>query len=372
MTSIASKIGQPQRIVIFRALVLGDLLCTTPALRAIRHTCPDAEITLVGLPWAKNFVSRYPHLIDQFMEFPGYPGLPEIQPDLKKIPEFFKAAQSKNFDLAIQMHGSGAYVNSITVLMGARRNAGFYVKGDYCPDPKMFMQFPSEEHEIIKYIRLTEFLGAPTQGLHLEFPLTAQDVQEYLSIPGVEQLTGDYVCIHPGSRLLSRRWLPERFAQVAEKIASWGMKVVLTGSNEEKELTDFVSRMIKAPHMNLAGKTSLGALGVLLKNSRMLISNDTGLSHVASALQVPSVIVISGSDFNRWVPLNRKLHKFVYADVDCRPCMYEVCPIGQLCARAVSVDDVLSSVRELVRGENTYESSNHQRTRVASGAFREC
>src|SRR5207253_2044474 len=108
---------------------------------------------------------------DSFIEFPGYPGLPERDADIQQFPDFIKNIQSQKFDMALQMHGSGSFVNSITMMMGAQLSAGFYEKGDYCPDPFWFTPFPVDEHEIRIYLRLMSFLGIPLQGIHLEFPL---------------------------------------------------------------------------------------------------------------------------------------------------------------------------------------------------------
>jgi ADP-heptose:LPS heptosyltransferase len=128
-----NKIREPKSIAIFRALMLGDLLCTVPSLRALRQTFPQTKMTLIGLPWAKGFAQRFSHLIDDFMPFPGYPGLPEITPDIEKIPAFFQEAQARKFDVALQMHGSGSYVNSIVSLFGAAHTGGFFFRGEYCP-----------------------------------------------------------------------------------------------------------------------------------------------------------------------------------------------------------------------------------------------
>ncbi len=339
----------PQSIVVLRALMLGDLLCTLPAFRALRHAFPLSKITLVGLPWAKGFVERFHNYFDEFIEFPGYPGLPERKTATEKIPEFLKKVQRRHFDLALQMHGSGSFVNSVLMVFGSKINAGFYEK-DYCPDPEWFMSFPQEEHEIFIYLRLMDFLGIPLKGIELEFPLTQQDRKEFDQIHETRELTKtDYVCIHPGARLLTRRWQPERFAQVANRLAQSGLKIVLTGGLDEIGLVDEVCCLIEYPYINLVGKTSLGALGILLKKSKLLISNDTGVSHVAAALKVPSVIIVTGSDPYRWAPLDIDLHKTIFYDVSCRPCSYQSCPFGLACAKLVEVEEVVLKAQALLR-----------------------
>src|SRR5262249_52412166 len=149
----------PRRIAIFRALQLGDLLCVTPALRALRTALGDAEIVLIGLPWAKNFAARFTHYLNGFREFPGYPGLPEQLPDCSRILAFLKKMQADRFDLILQMHGNGIVTNPLVMLFNARATAGFFVPGGYCPDPQRFLPYPVHEPEIRRHLRLLEFLG---------------------------------------------------------------------------------------------------------------------------------------------------------------------------------------------------------------------
>src|SRR4051812_17611129 len=91
----------PRRIAIFQALNLGDFLCATPALRAIRRRFPQAQITLIGREWARDFVTRLPS-IDRFYPFPGFPGIAE-SPESTPVAKGLTPA----YDLVIQMHGSG-------------------------------------------------------------------------------------------------------------------------------------------------------------------------------------------------------------------------------------------------------------------------
>ncbi|RYE29846.1 MAG: LPS biosynthesis glycosyltransferase, partial [Sphingobacteriaceae bacterium] len=97
-----------KKIVVFRALQLGDLLCSIPAFRALRTTYPEAKITLVGLPWAESLLTRFSDYFDAFIAFPGYPGLPEQEINPQKITAFLQEIQAQNFDLALQMQGNGS------------------------------------------------------------------------------------------------------------------------------------------------------------------------------------------------------------------------------------------------------------------------
>ncbi len=300
----------PRRIVVLRALQLGDMLCAVPALRALRAAVPDAEIVLIGLPWARWFVARFDRYLDGFCEFPGYPGLPEQAPRLDRIPLFLAEMQRERFDLAIQLHGSGSFVNPLTVLLGAHHCAGFFSPGDYCPDPDRFMLWPDHGLEIRRLVRLMEFLGAPAKGEHLEFPLREEDMEALHAIPEIRDLMpGSYVCIHAGASVAERRWPVERFAAVGRALADRGLEIVLTGTEAEAGLVRALADYLPGRCRNLAGRTDLGALGALLRRARLLVSNDTGVSHIAAALGVPSIVISTGNNPERWAPIDRSLHR---------------------------------------------------------------
>jgi ADP-heptose:LPS heptosyltransferase len=313
MLCLETVLQKPKRILVVRALPgLGDLLCSVPALRALRAAFPTAQISFLGLPEMRWFGDRFSHLLDEWVEFPGYPGIPEGWQGVAAIPPFLAAQQSQNYDVAIQLHGNGSNINPFLMLLGAKLNAGFFVPGQWCPDPQRFLSYPDTEPEIWRMLRLLEFLQIPLQGDRLEFPLSPADDQagaEFVQRFGLRP--GSYVCIHPGTSGRDRRWSGEGFAAIADALAQKGYTVVLTGSAAEHPLTHAVAQTMAQPAINLAGQTELGTLAVLLRQAALLVCNDTGISHLAAATKTPSVVIFSNSEQHRWAPLNGDRHRVV-------------------------------------------------------------
>lgn len=149
------------KIVIFRALHLGDMLNAVPAFRALRTACPHAPIALMGFHWCAEFVERFGAYLDEFIFFPGFPGLPEQTPDLPALLSMLKDVQARDFDLAIQMQGSGDIVNPMIGLFGAKQTAGYFLPGQYCPAPNYFVEYPDGLPESWQHLRLIETKHQP-------------------------------------------------------------------------------------------------------------------------------------------------------------------------------------------------------------------
>jgi ADP-heptose:LPS heptosyltransferase len=157
-----------------------------------------------------------------------------------------------------------------------------------------------------------------------------------------------FACVHAGAQLPSRRWLPERFAAVADALAQRGLRIVLTGSAPEAALTRSVRSHMTQPALDLAGRTSVFELGALVERAELVVCNDTGLSHIAAALGTPSVVISSGADAERWAPLDSRRHRVIWRQVPCRPCAHRDCPYGHECARGVATADVIDAASALL------------------------
>ncbi|WP_034388906.1 glycosyltransferase family 9 protein [Deinococcus sp. YIM 77859] len=320
-----------QRVLVFRALPgLGDLLCLVPALRALRAGRPEAEITLLGLPQAAPVVKRFPELIDHLLPFPGFPGLPEQPVQQAELLTLLTTVQGK-YDLALQLHGSGPISNVLVSLLGARQVAGRFLPGQWCPDPGHFLPWEEGQPEPLVWLRLLEFLGYPARGEELTFPIHEADQAALRALPEAHTLEpGHYAVLHPGASRPERRWPPQRFAAVAERLAGQGLRVVLTGTAGEAALTRAVREALTGDMLDLTGQTDLGSLAALLAGARLLVSGDTGVSHLAAATRTPSVVVFLASDPARWAPLDRERHRVIVGD---------------------DLDAVLTSMDEVLRGE---------------------
>lgn len=309
-----------KKIAILRALNLGDSLCIIPAIRALKNAFPEAEVTLIGLPWQKKFIKRFSDYFQDFISFPGWPGLPEQAFVPSKVTEFLEEVQHRQFDLVLQMQGSGSFTNPMCMLFDGKRVAGLRMEGNYCPDEKLFPVFREDKNEIERFLYLIKkALAIPADNASLEFPITQKEYEHCEQI--CERLSlehGNYVCIHPGARDAKRRWPAENFAFIGDRLAEAGYTILITGDVGEKALTKQVAGLMNFSAIDLVaaeGHTGLGELAALIENGAALFCNDTGVSHIASATKTPSVIVFSAySDPGRWAPLDKTLHVPVYKE----------------------------------------------------------
>lgn len=321
-------------VLVFRALQLGDMLCAVPALRALRTALPHAKITLAGLPWASQFADRFRRYIDEFVAFPGHAALAEQPVQQHAVQDFYHTMRARRFSLALQLHGSGETSNGVVQSMGAQRAAGYASPGSpVCEDPAFCcLPYPDHGAEPVRLLDFVTRLGAPDAGPGLEFPLYDADWAELTASGlGAGLAPGSYFCVHPGARFRDKCWPPQCFAEVADRLAlESGLSVVLTGSAKEADLTQAVAAHMTTPAIDAAGPISIGAMAALMSRARLLICNDTGVSHIAAGLRLPSVVIFSKADLARWSPLDRRLHR----------CLWD--------PEAEKADEVLAQARQLL------------------------
>lgn len=299
-----------RRIAVLRALFLGDFLCAEPALRALKERFPLAELIYIGLPWIEPFLCRYDY-IDGFLPFPGCEGIAEVPYCPETTLTFLDRLRALHLDLAVQMHGSGPASNGFVAGLGASVSLGYTPRGTSAP-LTLPVPYPGDHiHEARKWLALVAHVGAtgPAQPTLPILPEEESDVAEWLR---PLDRARPIIALHAGARDPARRWPPECFAALADRLWSQlGCQIILTGSQDDASANEALRKRCCAPVLDLCGRTSIGALAALLRHTDLLVTNDSGPSHIAWAHAVPSVVLFGPTDPARWAPLNHDLHRAV-------------------------------------------------------------
>ena len=341
----------PRKVAVVRASRIGDYICATPALRSLRVALPDAEIALIGLPFVRDLVMRSRHL-DRFVEFPGFPGMAEQFFDARRALEFFQAMQAEEFDLAVQLNGSGVYANPFTLMLGARYTVGFIADGDWPSRLDAACPLPDAGPEVERWLVLTTFLGAPSEGAEMEFPIWRTDlaVAAELLADAARPLIG----LQPGSREENKCWPAGRFAEAGRALRDrLGGTIVLLGGPDEEGIAAEIDSELSGRVLNLAGRTSVPQLGAVVGQLTILLTNDSGPAHIAYALGTPTVTIFGGTDPARWGPPLLPRHQVVTA-----PGTEPGEPVGGEAPIArVAVPDVVQAALRALQGADAAENS---------------
>lgn len=252
---------------------IGDFMCGIPALRAMKSARPDCRFELVGLPFVRPLVERSPW-IDDLIEFPGFPGIAEQFFEARRFAGWMIEMQERDFDLAVQIYGSGVYSNPAALLIGARRTAGFVRASDSSGRLDLGLAMPDAGHQVDRALALAAALGAEPRGRHLEFPLRSEDVCTARGILAGRRRP--VVAIHSGARDAARRW--HSAATVAANLEADGASVLRIGTDPG------------------CLPTSLPVLGALLASCDLFLTTDSGPAHIAYGVGAPSLTVFPTGD----------------------------------------------------------------------------
>jgi ADP-heptose:LPS heptosyltransferase len=339
------------KIAVLRANALGDLIFVLPALEAVRTAFPRAEIVLLGRAMHRELLGGRPGPVDRVLALPairGVSGPDHQETDERDRKRALETLRLERFDVAVQMHGGGTNSNPFVNQMGARLTAGLRAPG---ADPlDLWVPYVYYQHEVCRYLEVAALLGASATGLEPRLQVLEDDLHE--AAPVLSQLDGPFVVLHPGASDVRRRWPPERFAEVGDRLAGAGASVVVTGTPTEAALAREVVVRMTRPAVDACGRLSLRGLVGLLSRCALAVANDTGPLHLAVAVGKPTVGIFWRGNMVNCAPLMRSRHRPLPAWQDSCPvcgrqaseprCEHDVCFVTE-----VSVDQVAEAALEL-------------------------
>jgi len=338
-----------KRILVIRLDKIGDVVLSTPVIKALRDAYPDSYIAFMVRPYAKQVVKGNPYL-DRALVYDKYRDEKGIIGNWKFISELRK----RRFDIAIILHPTKRshivpFLAGIPERVGYDRKLGFLLTKKVPHTKQMGLK-----HEIDYTLDMLRYIGVEPKDRTLHMPINDMSdakVRHIFEVNGIGE-NDTTVVINPGASCPSKRWPPENFAKVADRLMEkYGTKVILISSGEEKMIGADVAHSMKVHPVNLCGVTTVGDLASILKRSKLLISNDSGPVHIACALGTPVVAIFGRNEAGlspaRWGPTGKDdivLHK----DVGCKVCLAHKCRIGFKCLNAITVEEVLEAADRIL------------------------
>ncbi|WP_053572254.1 glycosyltransferase family 9 protein [Caballeronia cordobensis] len=355
-----------KRILCIRLDNLGDVLMTTPALHALRGAQPGRHLTLLASRAGKA-AAPFIDAIDDVIEYDA-PWVKQDAP-IDTLADLAMRARlaASQFDAAVIF--SVYSQNPLPAAMLCHL-AGIPLRLAHCREnPYGLLTDWAQEtepqhgtrHEVERQLALVARVGARTGDTRMRFAVHDHDA-ESLSIKlrerGVDP-HAPFIIVHPGASAASRRYPVERFAQVIQRLgAHLQWPILVTGSRGESPLCREACGS-NARAIDLSGALELGELAALIDRARVLLSNNSGPVHLASALGTPVVdlYALTNPQHMPW----QTPHRVLYHDVPCRWCYRSVCPEGHhACLVQVSVDEVVSAVLELTEADPSLINSTLQ------------
>lgn len=327
---------------------IGDVVLTTPAIRAVRQNFPESYLAMMVQPYTAAVIKNNPHL-NEVIIYDKRGKHKTLWGSLK----FARALKAKKFDLAFIFHPTNR-VNIITFLariperIGYNRKCGFLLTRKI-PDNK----YKGEKHEIEYNFEVLATRGIFPTDKKVEMFLSLDEENFATKFLNDSRINRDLplVAIQPGASCPSKRWPIERFAEVGKKLMERiPINFVIIGSQEEAPLLRNLQELLP-PKAILAQGFSLGNLAAILKYARLFISNDTGPVHIAAALGTPSLVIFGrnqpGLSPRRWQPWGNQ-HIIFHKDVGCQICLAHNCQKDFQCLQAITSFEVFQAAERIL------------------------
>ena len=342
---------QYQRILILRTDRLGDVLLSTPVVKALRQSFPQSYISMLVSPYTKDVLDGNLAL-DEIITF---------DKDAKNSQgwwatfTFIQFLRKKKFDLAIVLHPT-IRMHLLTFLAGIPKRLGYDRKfGFLLTDRIKHTKQYGQKHESEYALDLVRYLGIVPIDKTLFMPIK-QESEKWVEVLFSQAQIKDsdkLLVIHPAASCHSRIWPGERFAQVADKLAGqYGFKVIIVSGPKDIQKAEVVIKNMRIKALNLAGKTSISQLASLLNRCQLFISTDSGPMHIASALGVPVITIFgrsqAGLSPQRWGSLGEK-SRVLHKTVGCTICLAHNCQKDFACLKATTVEDVLLAAESILK-----------------------
>ena len=339
----------PQKILLIRLSSLGDIVLTTPAIRAVRAHFRDAYIAMLVAKQSAEILRENPYL-DEIITFDRR----AKDKDTREMLRIIRLLRERKFTLAIDLQRKFR-TGLLMAFSGAPERIG---KGRFCT---VRVQEQGNKHATAHYFDVLHAAGIPAEDQGLELFLSESErfaAAQRFDTAGVsnEQLK---IGFFPGAGWKLREWMPERFAEIGDRLVQhFNANVLIFGGQKEAALVQTVANLMNAEAITFAGNLQIRQLTACIEKCDLFLTNDTGPMHIAAAVGTPTVSLFGPGNHTRFQPLGTQ-HQTIRHDVPCSPCKQftNKCK-DNICMKGIAVDEVWQSISRAL----TQESSDYLST----------
>jgi len=352
---------EPRRMLIVNPFGIGDVLFSTPLIRAVRRAFPQAYLAYLCNRRTEEILRRNPHLNDVFIyERDELVALwkQRTWSAVRAVVSLLRAIKRRRFDLAIDL-SLGERYSFLLKCLGVRRRIGFdYRRRGRFLTHRLTIDGYRDRHVVEHYVQLLRSIGITLRDRHLELPVSeagrraAQERLRQLGLNPGHPTVGLIPAggVSWGLQAHFRRWPQEGFVAVGSSLsARYGAQILIFGESADEAVCTHIAEGIGSAAVNLVGKTTLGEFVDCLQSCDVVVSNDGGPVHIAASQDVPTVSIFGPVDPDVYgpYPLSEE-HRVVFrSDLPCRPCYHRFklppCPYERACLHELAADDVLSA-----------------------------
>ena len=333
---ISAQDLQPFRILIRSGNWLGDAVMSVTAVRAIKTGRPDAHVTIAAPAKIAPVWKLVPE-VDAILPLASNSLLSAVR-SIRDQPAFDVAILFPN-SLRVALE---TWLSGVSRRVGYRGHSRNWLLNQVIPERPPPRRL---EHQSARYLRIAQICGGgnshqPTSNIRM----AASDERSAINYQPLQ------IGLSPGAEYgPAKRWLPERFAEAAAKVAAQTpVQWVLFGTPKDAEIGEQIATSLGDSCVNRIGQTTLDQLILALRDCRLLLTNDTGTMHLASLLGVPVVAIFGSTEPGLTGPLGDR-HIILRHHVECSPCFLRKCPIDFRCMKAVAVQEVVDAVLSILR-----------------------
>jgi len=343
-----SAIDWPQvkRILVVKLRSIGDTVLSTPSLIALRRHAPEAEIDILLEDWVAPLLEGY----DGVNVIGMSTGIGARLATVSRLRE-------RSYDVAFNLHG-GTTSTFLTWASGAKHRFGnadyqySFLYNHLLSSPADFWG-REKMHSAEQQLALIGSAGVPVEDLP-KTRLSVTDealrsVEAKLGRSEISNLRSEIALLHPGTAFETKRWSAVNFAQVAESLTNKGFAVVAIASEPESPTLRELSSATSIP-ITTFQDLSLPEITALASKARIFIGNDSGIAHIAAAVQTPTVVIFGSSNRTHWRPWTDAPNEIVFNPFDCQPCPGYKCEIfgDSRCIHSVTVEQVIAAVERVI------------------------